>query len=439
MQVATRIASPVCGESLKGARFVGSSTFQESGFPPITAAAAGNRSSRRAAFKDRKESIMNLPDRTECLDERNDPLRLWIRLATCLAIAIGATGCASSGPRQLPVMLRWPDPPDPSRIEYDSVILSARDIIGPRTLGQNVKAFIGLDVEGEIRKITHPADIEVTPDGSKVYVSDFAQGIVHIFDLANREVRYFGIPDPLRRPFGLALDSSGNLYVAEQEAQQIRLLSPNGETLRFFRSDQMVRPVDIALDEARGRLYVADGSHQNSKEHYVRIFDLDGNYLGEVGAGRGSSDGQLLFPTYLTVDGGGNVYVADTMNSRISVFDAEGDFVRTIGARGDGFGLFDKPKGVALDSFGNVYVVDSSWSNVQIFGPEGHVLLFFGGRGGYPGLLKNPTAIAIARKTNKIFVGDYLNHRVTVYQLVNTGPGDGIPAEPGEVGEASAE
>jgi DNA-binding beta-propeller fold protein YncE len=389
--------------------------------------------------KNRKELIMSLPDRTECSDERSERLRSVIRLAACLATAIGAAACASSGPRELPVMLRWPEPPDPSRIEYDSVISSARDIVGPRTFGQNFKAFIGLDADTELRRITHPADIEVTPDGSRLYVSDFAQGIVHIFDLANEEVHYFGIPDPLRRPFGLALDSAGNLYVAEQETQQIRVLSPKGETLRFIRSDRMVRPVDIALDEPRGRLYVADGSHQNSKEHYVRIFDLDGNYLGEVGAGKGSGEGNLLFPTYVTVDDAGNLYGSDTMTSRISVFDAEGEFVRTVGARGDGFGLFDKPKGVALDSFGNIYVVDSSWSNVQIFGPEGHVLLFFGGRGGYPGLLKNPTGIAIARNTNKIFVGDYLNRRVTVYRLVNTGRGDGIPVEAGEAEEASTE
>jgi len=382
---------------------------------------------------------MPIPEGAERFAGRRGSRRSAARLVSCLAAASAVAACASSGSRELPVMLQWPEPPDLSRIEYDSVISNARDIIGPRTFGEKFKAFLGLDTDTAIRSIAHPADIEVTPDGSRVYVSDFAKGIVHIFDFANEEVRYFGIPDRLRRPFGLALASSGNLYVAEQEAQQIRLLSPEGQTLRFFRSDRMVRPVDIALDEPRGRLYVADGSHQNSKEHYVRIFDLEGNYLGEVGAGRGSGEGNLLFPTYVTVDDAGNVYVADTMNSRVSVFDVEGEFVRTIGARGDGYGLFDKPKGVALDSFGNIYVVDSSWSNVQIFGPEGHVLLFFGGRGGYPGLLKNPTGIAIARNTNKIFVGDYLNRRVAVYRLVNTSQGDGIPTDSDEAGEVTNE
>jgi len=365
--------------------------------------------------------------------------RAVARLAGCAAIAFAAIGCASGGGGELPVTLRWPDPPDPSRIEYVSIIQSSRDLTGPPSFGDNFKDFIGLDGSAEVRSIIQPADIAVSADGSTVYVSDFAQGIVHVFDQARGEARYFGADEPLYRPFGLALDSAGNLYVAEQEKQQIRVIDPGGNTLRFFRSDRLVRPVDIEIDEGRNRLYVADGSHQNSKEHYVRIFDLEGNYLGEIGDGRGSSEGRLLFPTYLAVDeSNGSVYVADTMNSRISVFDAQGEFVRTIGSRGDGFGLFDKPKGVDLDAFGNVYVVDSSWSNVQIFGPDGDVLLYFGGRGGYPGLLRNPTAIAIA-PDNTIYVGDYLNRRVTIYRLVNTEAGDGLPTASSATGEAPIE
>ena len=64
--------------------------------------------------------------------------------------------------------------------------------------------------------------------------------------------------------------------------------------------------------------------------------------------------------------------------------------------------------------------------NVQIFNPQGQILLFFGGRGPLPGMLKNPTALAID-KNNRIYVGDYLNHRVEVYQLVNTTAADSMP------------
>lgn len=346
-----------------------------------------------------------------------------------IALALLA-GCATSTLPDLPVLLRWPEPPETTRIEFVRVVRNGQDLTGPPGIGQRLAAFIGLDPGSRTRAIVQPADVEVSPDGTIAYVSDFAQGIVHVFDFEQKEARYLGLEKRLARPFGLALGSDGKLYVAEQDLKQIRVMTRDGQTLGFFRSPKLIRPVDIELDEARNRLYVADGSHQSSKEHYVRMFDLDGNYLGEVGKGRGTAEGYLLFPTYLAVDPEGNLYVSDTMNSRVSVFDSEGNFVRKVGARGDGFGLFDKPKGVDIDSFGNVYVVDSSWSNVQIFGPKGHVLLYFGGRGGYPGLLRNPTGIAIARESNLMFIGDYLNRRLQVYRLVNTTAEDSIP-EPG--------
>jgi DNA-binding beta-propeller fold protein YncE len=277
------------------------------------------------------------------------------------------------------------------------------------------------------RPLVHAADVAVSADGQLVYVSDFAQGVIHVYDLAAPEARYFGLQSPMLNPFGLDLDSAGNLYVVEQGAQQIRVMNPSGQTTRLIRDERLIRPTDVAVDEDRGRIYVADPSRQASQEHFVRIFDLEGNYIGEVGKGRGTGGGYLHFPTYLVLDGEGNLYVTDTMNSRVSVFSPEGEFLRTVGERGDGFGQFDKPKGVALDSLGNLYVADSSWSNVQIFNPEGDVLLYFGGRGVYPGLLSNPTGVAIASGTNTIFVGDYLNRRLCIYQLVNTDSAADVP------------
>jgi DNA-binding beta-propeller fold protein YncE len=307
------------------------------------------------------------------------------------------------------------------------VVSSPRDLDGyeqPSNWDRFVSFLLGARTKSH--RIVHPADVEVSSDGSTIYVSDFAQGVVHVFDLVGGTGRTLG-DGKLARPFGVVPDSAGNIYVVEQAKPQIRFMSPNGETIRILRSDQLVRPTDLVLDEERGRLYVADPSRQKSPDHYVRILDLEGNYLGEIGRGRGVDEGFLLFPTYLALGPDGNLYVSDTMNARVSVFDPDGGFVRTIGNRGDGFGQFDKPKGLAFDEFGNLYVVDSSWSNVQIFGPQDDVLLYFGGRGGYPGLLRNPTAIAVSQKGHAIYVGDYLNHRISVYRLVNTGPDDGLP------------
>jgi DNA-binding beta-propeller fold protein YncE len=335
--------------------------------------------------------------------------------------------CAGGPARDDALRLRWPEPPLEARIEYVRSIRTSQDVEGEPTVWQRIAHFL-TGAEPDRWPIAHPADMTVSHDGETVYVSDFAQGVVHVFDLARATVRHFGDVQRLERPFGVAVDSARNLYVVEQAARQVRVLDDAGETLRVIRSDRLIRPTDVALDEARGRLYVADPSRQRSPDHAVRIFNLEGTYLGDIGRGRGTGDGYLLFPTYVSLDAKGLVYVSDTLNSRVSVFRPDGEFVRAIGARGDGPGQFDKPKGVALDAFGNLYVVDSSWSNVQIFGPQDDVLLFFGGRGNHPGLLHNPTSIAIDPTDNTIYVGDYLNHRISVYRLVNTHAGDGLPS-----------
>jgi DNA-binding beta-propeller fold protein YncE len=370
-------------------------------------------------------------------NERATPItrfsRPWLHARRLPAIAIVGLliglGCATSKPRELPLRLQWPEPPLTSRIEHVRTISSSLDLDPKQkdSVWTQALHFL-LGTRKTVKRVAHPIDVEVSSDGRMLYVSDFAQGIVHVFDLEQGVARYLG-DGRLARPFGLSVDSRGNLYIVEQAKRQIRVVSPTGDTVQIVQSDHLVRPADIVLDEQRDRFYVADASRQKSSEHFVRVFDLDGNYLGEVGKGRGFGNGNLLFPTYLTLGPDGSLYVSDTMNARISVFDPDGNFVRTIGERGDGFGQFDKPKGIAFDSFGNLYVVDSSWSNVQIFGPEDDILLYFGGRGGYPGLLRNPTAIAVSRNENVVYVGDYLNHRIVVYRLVNTESGDGLPSQ----------
>lgn len=345
-----------------------------------------------------------------------------------LLALIAGFACASSQSSVPGVLLKWPEPPETTRITYLRSVYGARDVAAPPSAWRRFTNFLGTTIDDRSRPMMHAADIAVSPDGQLIYVSDFAQGIIHVFDLAAREVRYIARGAPMLHPFGLTLDSSGNLFVVEQGTKRVRIMSPEGETLQVITDDRLIRPADVVVDEARGRIYVSDPARQDSKDHYVRVFDLEGNYVADVGSGRGTAPGFLLFPTYLSLDAEGNLYVADTMNSRVSVFDADGEFVRVIGKRGDGYGQFDKPKGTALDSLGNLYVADSSWSNVQIFNPEGDILLYFGGRGAYPGLLSNPTGIAIASETDTIFVADYLNRRVVLYQLVNTTSRDDVPS-----------
>jgi DNA-binding beta-propeller fold protein YncE len=333
-------------------------------------------------------------------------------------------GCASTPPEQQ--RLVWPAPPLPARIEFVRSIVSDEDLGRDTTFSDKVVEFLA-GAKPPANHIAEPMGIAVSDDGNRIYVSDFAQANVFVFDLQNKLFRKIGGDEPLQRPFGVALDDEENLYVVEQATKGIHVFDRKGASLRFMTDPSIERPSGLAIDRTRGRLYLADTGHTKSELHNVKIFDLQGKLLGTLGKGKGSGEGEFLFPTYVSVDKQGNVFVTDTLNSRVQVFDPDGRFLRRFGERGTGWGMFDKPKGAAVDSFGNVYVVDSGWSNVQIFNEKGQVLLFFGGRGSYPGMLQNPTAIAIDQK-NRIYVGDYLNHRVGVYQLVNTTAADSVAA-----------
>lgn len=347
----------------------------------------------------------------------------WIGLGM---IALAA-GCAAQKPVEQ-ARPAWPPPPEQARIEFVRTVSSEDDVAHDTTFTQSVADFLA-GTKPTAAQIVEPNGIAVSDDGSVLYVSDRAQGAVFVFDFGKKQFLRVGAEKGeagLDWPMGVALDGEQNIYVVEQGSKAITVFDPSGRKIRSFSDKSLERPSGIAIDRERRRLYVADASHTLSKEQTVKIFSLDGKLIGKLGGQKGDGPGFFNVPTYVWVDNNGDVYVTDTMNCRVQAFSPDGKYIRSYGERGDAYGQFSRPKGVALDTFHNVYVVDSGWSNVQIFNPQGQVLLFFGGRGPLPGMLKNATAIAIDKR-NHIYVGDYLNHRVEEYRLVNTTAADSIP------------
>lgn len=339
----------------------------------------------------------------------------------CAGWLMVLAGCATAPPPAGQVRLVWPPSPLPARIEFVRSVVSDDDLGRETTFFQRLLNFLSGE-RPTPNRIVEPMGLAVSDDGQRLYVSDFAHLAVFVFDFP---AKMFSKIEGLARPVGLALDAQENLYVVEQEKRGVSVFNRRGERTRFITDPGIERPTGIALDRTRGRIYLADTGHTQSQEHTVKIFDLQGTLTGKLGHGKGEEPGQFMFPTYLAVDGEGDLYVADTLNARVQKFDPDGRYLKTIGQGGDCWGCFDKPKGVALDGFGNVYVADAGWSNVQIFNQKGQTLLFFGGRGPVPGMLKNPSAVVVDRQ-NRIYVADYLNHRVEVYQLVNTTAADSL-------------
>lgn len=358
-----------------------------------------------------------------------------LALAATVAIALLA-GCATTTAPEFPHLV-WPAAPQEPRIRFERSLFNDLDLGRDATFNEKIVEFLAGKKPPENR-IAEPMGLAVSDDGERLYVADYAQAAVFVFDFKKKMFSKIGRDEPLASPVGVAVDADENVYVVEQEKRGIGVFDRRGKSARFITDPSVERPTGIAIDRRLERIYLADTAHTKSKEHTVKIFDLkDGRLVGHLGNGKGSGDGEFMFPTYVAIDSASNVYVTDTLNSRVQMFDSAGKFVRRFGERGNSWGMFDKPKGVATDTFGNVYVVDSGWSNVQIFNPKGEILLFFGGRGPIPGMLQNPAPIAIDAN-NRIYVGDYLNHRVEVYQLMNTRASDSFPVAEAPAGKASA-
>jgi DNA-binding beta-propeller fold protein YncE len=120
-------------------------------------------------------------------------------------------------------------------------------------------------------------------------------------------------------------------------------------------------PQGLAVDTV-GNVYVAD-----TFNHRIQVFSGEGIFLGQWG-GLGTGEGQFNYPQGITVDTMGNVYVADTINNRIKVFSSEGNFLVQWGDTGTGEGQFNYPYDIAVDEVGGVaYVADTLNDRIQAF------------------------------------------------------------------------
>jgi DNA-binding beta-propeller fold protein YncE len=337
-----------------------------------------------------------------------------------------AGGKKKKGPAAPNIPLVWPLPPEKPRIKYIQSIYGANDVESVKK-ASFLDRVAGIQIKNFEPTFLKPHGVAVDSRG-RIYVSDSSFGIIYVLDRDQKKVTFIGRSPQLRIkvPLGITVDGKDRLWVADAVAQHVYAFDGDGVPLMALgQQGEMANPTSVAVDDTLHRLYVVD-----SRAHCVRVYDSEsGQSIGKFGE-RGSQPGQFNFPTNIALDHKGNIYVTDSMNFRVEIFNPEYKFLRTFGTQGNRFGQFLMPKGIALDSNDNIYVVDADFDNFQIFDQQLHLLMFLGGMGQSPGTFWLPEDIYVDRNNN-IYVTDQNNRRVQIFKLLDaTTPASSGTAKP---------
>ena len=170
-------------------------------------------------------------------------------------------------------------------------------------------------------------------------------------------------------PTSIALDKSGNAYVADEWLNRISVFNKDGDCIDTWGKlgdgdGEFNRPSGMAFD-ADDNLYMVD-----SVNHRVQKFTKEGKFLAKWGTS-GSGDGEFSYPWGIEIDHNGDVYIADWRNDRIQKFSPGGQFLMKFGTSGQGDGELDRPTGIAVDKEGIIYVTDFKNDRLQVFDADG--------------------------------------------------------------------
>ena len=164
----------------------------------------------------------------------------------------------------------------------------------------------------------------------------------------------------------------------------------------------------------------------------VTVFDNDGNVIKTWGES-GQGEGQLRGPSGLVFDSDDNLFIVNSINSRVQKFTKDGKYISGFGKKGSGEGEMDMPWGITIGNDGNVFVADWLNDRVQKFSPDGTHLLTFGHGGAGPGSLDHPAGVAVDGDGD-VYVADSEHERVVIYdseaKLITYLKGDAVDLSP---------
>jgi DNA-binding beta-propeller fold protein YncE len=263
-----------------------------------------------------------------------------------------------------------------------------------------------------------PLGIAVSADGSRIYVTQTGGGQETVVldgkgnrvgelkpptEVSTRASQLYVAVDPLTGDVYATDRSAGRVYIYAADGTYRGVLAPNPDPGPW-------QPLGITFDQS-GNVYISDagGAFQS-----VRKLDRTGNVVLTIGAA-----GMLSFPNGIAVDKAGVIYVTDSNNGRLLVFDPAGTKLGLV-QRGPATGELSLPRGIAIDDQNHLYVVDAVGQGVQVYRPMGsgdlapRYVAKFGREGTVDGTFEFPNGVAVDAR-GRVYVADWNNDRIQVW------------------------
>ena len=316
-----------------------------------------------------------------------------------------------------------------------AVLTVTATVAGTAVLAPGTEPYgVAVDAAGNVYLATFNHTIsKITPAGVLTTVAGVA-GSVGSADGTGSAARF-------NFPLGIAVDTAGNLYVADSTNHTIRKITPAGavSTLAGLAGSagsangagnvaRFSQPIGIAVTVA-GTVYVSDASNRTIRS--ITSTGVVSTLAGSAGIG-GNADGsgstaRFGRPVGVAVDAAGTLYVGDQTNDAVRVITPAGAVSTLTGLSGSpgsvdgpvGVARFDGPWGVAVDAAGNVYVADGLNHTIRKITPAG-VVSTLAGLAGSPGSangtgsaarFQNPRSLAVDAAGN-IYVADSVNNAI---------------------------
>lgn len=273
----------------------------------------------------------------------------------------------------------------------------------------------------DIYGVNEPMGVAVSPSGGRVYVTE-SEGsrYVKVFDSSGHQIGELqpkGGSGSFRLPVYVAVSpKTEEVFVSDRLREDIDVYSSSGKYLRSLRlpggAAGKANPLGITFGP-EGNLYLTDVGGSRLDHRVVVLSSSGTEILRTIG-----TRGMFWFPNGLVVDGKGDLYVADSNDGRVLIFNPAGKLVSSI-ARGAGEGDLGLPRGVAISN-GRLFVVDATAQMVRVFhlpSKPTEVPTYigaFGGEGIGNGQFQYPNGIAIGN--GRIYITDRQNGRVQVWE-----------------------